>query len=189
YVQQQGHKVLIRQPIQTHARNARDQVPPEDDGSDARRVSWQGPDYKKDFIAVVKPGGGGRDYVNYSYTKDGSPLKLRLPTEPGDYELVYVQQQGHKVLIRESIKVHARKVLDQVELEKGVNRSGSDYKNLPMNGDGPEVCLEICRNDDRCRAFTWTAPGHQAKGGKCWLKNAIPGKSELDWATSGVVRP
>lgn len=31
----------------------------------------------------------GGNYINYTYTRDGNPLRLRMPDEPGTYELRY----------------------------------------------------------------------------------------------------
>ncbi|MCW5772781.1 MAG: hypothetical protein KIT16_14145 [Rhodospirillaceae bacterium] len=37
--------------------------------------------------------------------RDGSPLKLRVPVEPGRYEIRYVNERDHKVLGRRSLTV------------------------------------------------------------------------------------
>ena len=44
------------------------------------QVIWQGPDYARDFIGIGKV---GERYKRYSYTRDGSPLELKIPDEPG----------------------------------------------------------------------------------------------------------
>src|SRR5699024_11412918 len=71
--------------------------------ADFIRINWEGPDYPSDYIATIQPGAGGSDEITYAYTKDGSPLELRLPAEPGDYEIVYVQHHGRKGLHVEAI--------------------------------------------------------------------------------------
>lgn len=73
-------------------------------------------------------------------------------------------------------------------LEVGFDRNGNDYRSFAMNGAGAEACREACRDDARCRAFTWTRPGYQDPTGMCWLKDAVPAQSRLPEATSGVVR-
>mgnify|MGYP000111971612 CR=1 FL=1 len=35
---------------------------------------------------------------SYTYTRTGSPLTLKLPDEPGQYELRYVMNQGSRIL-------------------------------------------------------------------------------------------
>ena len=49
-------------------------------------VGWTGPNAALDNIEIGKPGEG---YIEYSYVRDGNPLSLQLPTEPGSYELRY----------------------------------------------------------------------------------------------------
>ena len=51
-------------------------------------VTWTGPDFTHDYIAVSKIGENG--YESYTRTSDGSPLRLRMPASPGTYELRYV---------------------------------------------------------------------------------------------------
>jgi hypothetical protein len=74
-------------------------------------------------------------------------------------------------------------------LEYRTDRNGSDFESFPMNGAGPEACRAACQENPRCRSFTWTQPGYQHDTGMCWLKDAVPGRSELREAVSGVVRP
>lgn len=68
-------------------------------------VEWTGPDYHRDYIAVAEAGADGRHYENYTYTRDGSPVKLEMPADPGDYEVRYVQRQGRKILASRPLKV------------------------------------------------------------------------------------
>lgn len=47
-------------------------------------VTWQGPDYPGDYIAIVRPGQGADQRINYTYTKKGcrcrcAPLQIPLP--------------------------------------------------------------------------------------------------------------
>jgi Ca-activated chloride channel family protein len=49
-------------------------------------VGWQGPDAPGDNVQVAHVGG---DYIHYAYTRDGNPVTLEMPAEPGVYELRY----------------------------------------------------------------------------------------------------
>jgi hypothetical protein len=73
-------------------------------------------------------------------------------------------------------------------MEPGIDRYGSDYRSFDINRGGPAACQRACQDDTRCRAWTHTIPGYQAEGGMCHLKDAVPGRSTLREATSGVVR-
>src|SRR5699024_1732924 len=103
YVQHHGRKVLARQAITTAAVTAKLEIPQTSPAASTIRINWEGPDYPSDYIAAIKPGDGGNDDITYTSTKEGSPLHLRLPAEPGDYEIVYVQHHGRKVLARQAI--------------------------------------------------------------------------------------
>ena len=60
------------------------------------QIDWLGPDYRGDIIVVSKPGEPDRNYLNYSYTKRGTPLDLTLPALPGDYVVKYLAGAAHK---------------------------------------------------------------------------------------------
>ena len=42
----------------------------------------------------------GEETRHFGYTRDGNPLKIRVPGEPGDYELRYVSADSGAVLAR-----------------------------------------------------------------------------------------
>ena len=66
-------------------------------------VAWTGPNYPQDFIAVAKKGEDG--WINYAYTKDGSPAALQMPGEAGDYDIIYTMEQDRTVIQRVGITV------------------------------------------------------------------------------------
>jgi len=68
-------------------------------------VEWTGPDYGNDYVSVAEIGDAHNKYVNYTYTREGSPLKLQMPTEPGTYELRYVMYQDRTVMATRQIEV------------------------------------------------------------------------------------
>uniref|UniRef100_UPI0019659E8F hypothetical protein n=1 Tax=Sulfitobacter sp. DFL-23 TaxID=215829 RepID=UPI0019659E8F len=95
-------------------------------------VPWEGPDYKNDFIAIGKV---GEKYTNYTYTRDGSPVQLTMPTEPGEYEVRYVLNQDREVIATAMITLTEVKasVTPPAEAIAGavvpVPWEGPDYKN------------------------------------------------------------
>ncbi|MCG3267501.1 VWA domain-containing protein [Yoonia sp. I 8.24] len=57
-------------------------------------IAWVGPDYSDDYLGIGLVGAeGGNAWENYSYTRDGDPLTLRVPPLPGDYEISYFLSQ------------------------------------------------------------------------------------------------
>ncbi len=69
--------------------------------------SQTGPDYERDYIAVFEPDADAGDHITYThtYTREGSPLKLATPPDPGEYEIRYIQRQGRKVLASRPVVV------------------------------------------------------------------------------------
>ena len=71
-------------------------------------ITWQGPDKRDDTIEIGKPGDTKRITGNYTYR--GSPLRVLLPTEPGEYEIRYVLRQKSTVLATRPLKVNAAEI-------------------------------------------------------------------------------
>jgi Ca-activated chloride channel family protein len=67
-------------------------------------VIWEGPDNQQDYIAVTKRG-DEQSYLTYTYTRDGSPLIVKLPDEPGEYDLTYKLNADNTTLARIPITV------------------------------------------------------------------------------------
>lgn len=71
-------------------------------------VTWSGADGKDDYIDIM-PAGEDRTHseASYSWTRDGSPLSILAPGEPGDYNLRYVMQglSERRVLASQPLKV------------------------------------------------------------------------------------
>jgi hypothetical protein len=70
-------------------------------------VAWQGPAARDDFIAIARPDQAPGAYVERTLVREGSPLKIWTPSDPGDYELRYVVAKGAKVLARAPLAVAA----------------------------------------------------------------------------------
>ncbi len=70
-------------------------------------VAWTGPDNKSDYITIVEKGAPQGNYLSYTYTKKGSPLKLSASEDPGAYEVRYVMGQSKRILASRDISVAA----------------------------------------------------------------------------------
>ncbi len=97
-------------------------------------VDWTGPDYQDDYIGIGKVGAeGGATWENWTYTRIGSPLKLTVPAEPGDYTITYFMRQDRTPLT--TIAFTATDVTAQIiapsEAEAGstieIGWTGPDY--------------------------------------------------------------
>lgn len=134
YIRRQSREILASQPVTVEAVRASVSAPKTASAGETVVVRWTGPDYKDDHVTVSEVGSGANKYVNYTYTKNGSPLKLVMPPEPGDYEVRYIQRQGRKILASQSVTVEAVEArLSAPEIVSAgevvaVEWTGPDYK-------------------------------------------------------------
>jgi len=100
YVLDQSRETLVSLPIVVTPVTATLDAVPVAEAGGMIEVTWQGPDNLNDFIALAPTDHTGRNYGVYTYTRKGNPLQIRLPDEPGAYELRYVMDQSRTVLTR-----------------------------------------------------------------------------------------
>jgi len=105
YVMSNGRTILASRAITVSAVAASISAPDSASAGSTIPVEWTGPDYQNDFLVVAEPDAPGTKYINYEYTRGGSPAKLQMPTEPGDYELRYIMSQGRTILATRRISV------------------------------------------------------------------------------------
>lgn len=101
---QAGKKVIARQPITIREVAATLDAPASAKAGEPFDVAFTGPPAgSSDYITVSAAGSDDLKYLEYAYAVRGSPVKLKMPKEPGDYELRYIQG-GKKLLARRPIK-------------------------------------------------------------------------------------
>lgn len=107
YIHDQSSKTLAQQIVEVTAVDATLDAPSSAAAGETVRINWTGPDYTGDYISVERPDQPSTSdtYITYTYTSKGSPLELRMPPEPGTYEIRYIQDQGSKTLARQTIKI------------------------------------------------------------------------------------
>ncbi len=75
------------------------------------------------------------------------------------------------------------------DLEFGIDRTGGDYKTFetqPDNSGG--ACASACKDEQRCRAWTYVRPGYQGAVAHCYLKARVTVPRHKPCCLSGVVR-
>ena len=75
---------------------------------------------------------------------------------------------------------------NSITLELDTNRPGHDYTNFDLIEPRPEICLDACREDGRCRAFTYVGPGVQGSKARCWLKDLASRPERAEGMVSGM---
>lgn len=114
-------------------------------------VSWQGPAARDDFIAIARPDQPAGAFLQRAFVREGNPLKVWTPSDPGDYELRYVAARGTKVLARAPLAVAAAaatvtpaspvNVAAWIEVKwTGPAREG-DYVSVAATGQAPGAFL------------------------------------------------
>lgn len=73
-------------------------------------VAWTGPNGPTDYVTLVPAKAESGTFVEYVYTKDGSPVRLRAPHEAGSYEARYQSDGSTVVLARAPVTVTAAAV-------------------------------------------------------------------------------
>lgn len=70
------------------------------------QVGWTGPDQDDDYLGIGRVGfDGAGAWENYTYTREGNPLELEVPTTPGDYVITYFLSQDRTALATRPITV------------------------------------------------------------------------------------
>lgn len=66
----------------------------------------------------------------------------------------------------------AQEKTDQkVVVETDIDRPGKDYKRMVLDVPNLTLCIEACKNDPKCKAFTYVRPGVQGTKAVCYLKS------------------
>ncbi|MCK4711614.1 MAG: hypothetical protein KAT26_01910, partial [Marinosulfonomonas sp.] len=99
YVLAQGHEIIARRKIMITPVTATLAPPAPITAGSTFTLEWSGPDYKKDYISLAKPGSAVNQYDTFEYTHNGSPMRLRAPTTPGKYMLRYIAAGPDKMAI------------------------------------------------------------------------------------------
>ncbi|MBW2565026.1 MAG: VWA domain-containing protein, partial [Deltaproteobacteria bacterium] len=105
YIMGQSRTVLARKDILVSKVSAKVQAKEAVPAGSDIQITWIGPNNKSDYITIVPKGTDEKTYFNYTYTSSGSPLNLKAPDKPGDYEIRYILNQSRTILTKTDIKV------------------------------------------------------------------------------------
>jgi hypothetical protein len=74
-------------------------------------------------------------------------------------------------------------------IEFSIDRTGGDLRNLDVKADPTgSVCEQACKDENRCRAWTYVRPGYLGPSARCFLKERITAPRRKPCCVSGVVR-
>jgi Ca-activated chloride channel family protein len=148
-------------------------------------VHWTGPGYQNDYIDIAKEGARSNQYVSFEYTRDGSPLSLQVPTEPGAYVIRYIASGNPRaVLAQIPLQVEA---VSATVTAVSTAPAGSQ---LPVYWTGPGGRNDyITIADPEARANQYVAYEYIRDGSPVSLQMpAEPGTYELRYVVQGTDR-
>lgn len=99
------YKTLLARPIKVLVANATVKGPSSAAAGSEISINWTGPNNDRDYIGFGVPGNDA--YLNYEYTRKGSPIKLTAPEKPGPYEIRYFLGVGNTIIARQALTVTA----------------------------------------------------------------------------------
>ena len=101
-----GKRVMYTAPLTLTEVGATVEFTPDLQVGDLLEVEWTGPNTRNDYIDIVER---GFDKTNtqlaYQYTKTGNPVEMKVPANPGDYDVRYIMQSstGKRILATEPL--------------------------------------------------------------------------------------
>lgn len=107
YLMGASRKMLAQVPVAVVAVSASLSAPKQVAAGAVFAVHWEGPNNPQDFVALVVQGAPEKTYEHYQYTKRGSPVELRAPDKPGQYQVRYLTGASHATLARQDVAVTA----------------------------------------------------------------------------------
>ena len=136
-----------------------------------------------DFITITEPGAKESAYKSYHYTKSGAPAMIKMPLEPGDYELRFVQK-GQKVLARRPITVtQALATLTVQETAKIGETIAVTYTTPPEAGGDYITVTKSDASAKKYNGYSYTVSGKPAE-----LRMPFePGEYEIRYVQDGKV--
>jgi hypothetical protein len=93
-----GYRVIGQTALTVGAVSASLTAPSEAQAGSEIEVAWEGPGADLDYISVDPEGAPDGDYGPYVYVRDGTPLSLRVPDVPGQYQVRYHMGQSGAVI-------------------------------------------------------------------------------------------
>jgi hypothetical protein len=118
-------------------------------------VSWKGPANRDDHISIARRDQPPGASVSKTFVKEGNPLKLWTPSDPGDFEVRYILGSGAKLLAKSPITITA--VTAKVEPAGPVNIAAW----IEVKWEGPARDLDyisVARPDQKPGAFASSTP-------------------------------
>ncbi len=145
YIDGQTFEVVATTPLEVRAPLAGLLISPPALGAQTVDVRWWGPAETRDIIALTALDQEGTDYLDWISPEDGSPARLRIPREPGDYEIRYLTA-GKDVAASSLLKIE--KAAASIEIP-GTVEAGRRLKVAWTGPNDPDDFLVLVRKNGK----------------------------------------
>ncbi|KZY29379.1 hypothetical protein A3731_06015 [Roseovarius sp. HI0049] len=122
YVLEEGRRTIASQTIEITEPEVTLSGPDEIRAGTEATFEWTGAVHGRDFITIVPVGAEEGSHGDYFRVTDQSRETMRVPEEPGLYELRYVLEEGRRTMARHRIEVLAA----DAALESGASLSAPE---------------------------------------------------------------
>lgn len=158
YVLGRGTKVLAKSTITVNPVATGVEVSGPVNAADWIDVKWTGPAAPGDFISVARTGQPAGAVLSRVAVKDANPVKVRAPSEPGDYEVRYVLGRGSKLLAKTAVTVN------DVTAQVDAPASAKAGERFEVRWQGPNSggdVIALARPDQAPTAHVWSTATRQ----------------------------
>ncbi|MCR8723564.1 VWA domain-containing protein [Frigidibacter sp. ROC022] len=175
-------RVIGTRPITVVEVGATLEAPEEVGAGSEVKVIWDGPDNQNDYISVAKTDADAGSYEHYSYTRHGSPAKVKMPLTPGTYELRYVANGSpDKVLATRPITVVEVGATLEAPEEVG---AGSEVKVIWDGPDNQNDYISVAKTDADAGSYEYYSNTRHGSPAKMKMP-LTPGTYELRYVANG----
>lgn len=141
YLSADGDRVLARGTLEVGAASATLRGPTQAVAGEEFMVEWTGPGNELDYIAITQPGQPDK-YLNYTYTRRGSPLALAAPRQAGRYELHYLTGRSEQSLASQPIEVSPAATKGRLRVVAAAGAGGAGGAVTGSGADAIELILD-----------------------------------------------
>ncbi len=163
YVMAGSNRTLVSRPVTLVAVEASLQAPAEVPAGSAFEVIWQGPNNPDDYVTIVEAGAPEGSYLDYDYTRKGSPISLTAPDGLGAYEVRYVLAGSNRTLASRPVTLVAVEGSLQAP---GEVPAGSTFEVAWEGPDNPQdyiTIVEAGAPEGSYQDYDYTRKGSPAK--------------------------
>ena len=150
YILGAGTKVLAKSTIEIKGVTAKIEPAGQVNAGAWIEVKWEGPARDGDYISVARHDQQPGANAGFTLLKEGNPLKVRAPGDPGDYEVRYILARGAKLLAKAAITVNPVKA----EVSPPESAVASAEFSVQWRGPGyPEDFVSLARTNQPSGAY------------------------------------